>query len=209
MMGIVASLGVAPWHVLHIGLTRHLPITVGRASQIVGCVVLLAAVILGVRPRLGTWANMFMVGYFLDLVASLGLVPKVSSLSGRVALLVLGLLVQSLGIASYICADLGAGPRDSLMLGITQKTKWRVGTVRSLLECSVVTIGFLLGGPVGVGTVVNALLNGPLVERYLLMLSWLTRLPFLCDVIRLPGSIRIGNMVTQPDIAHSRAAGGR
>ncbi|MDP2858412.1 MAG: membrane protein [Bacillota bacterium] len=198
IMGVVAALGVAPWHVLHIGLTKHFPITLGRAAQFTGFVILALAVALGVRPRIGTWCNMFLVGYFLDFVTAYKLVPQVSTLPMRVLYVLLGAVVSGLGVAGYICADLGTGPRDSLMLGVTRRTGWRVGTVRSTIEVSVVVVGLLLGGPVGLGTLASAMMAGPVVEWLLLTIEKLVRLPFLCDVIKLPSSIRIGKRVVTP-----------
>lgn len=198
IMGVVAALGVAPWHVLHIGLTRHFPITMGRAAQLVGFVILALAMALGVRPRVGTWCNMFLVGYFLDFVTAHNLVPQAGTLPVRVLFVLLGVVVSGLGVAGYICADLGTGPRDSLMLGVTRKTGWRVGTVRSSIEISVVVVGYFLGGPVGVGTLASAFMTGPVVERWLLMIGKLTTLPFLGEVVKLPASIRIGKRVVSP-----------
>jgi len=198
IMGVVAALGVAPWHVLHIGLTRHFPITLGRAAQLIGFVILALAIALGIRPRIGTWCNIFLVGYFLDFVTAYKLVPEVDALPMRVLYVLLGVIISGLGVAGYICADLGTGPRDSLMLGVTRKTGWRVGTVRSSIEISVVIIGYLLGGPVGLGTVASAFLAGPIVERWLMTIGRLTRLPFLGDVMKLPASIRIGKGVVTP-----------
>jgi uncharacterized membrane protein YczE len=198
IMGVVAALGVAPWHVLHMGLTRHFPITIGRSAQFVGFAILALAVALGVRPRIGTWCNMFLVGYFLDFVNDYHLVPQVSTLPMRALFVVLGVVISGLGVAGYICADLGTGPRDSLMLGVTRKTGWRVGVVRSSIEVTVVIVGFILGGPVGLGTLASAMLTGPVVERWLMAISSLMKMPFLCDVIRLPSSIRIGRKAVTP-----------
>ena len=198
IMSVVAALGVAPWHVLHMGLTKHFPITMGRAAQFTGFAILALAIALGVRPRIGTWCNMFLVGYFLDFVMAYKLVPQVSTLPMRVLYVVLGVVVSGLGVAGYICADLGTGPRDSLMLGVTRKTGWRVSVVRSTIEISVVIVGFVLGGPVGLGTLASAMMTGPVVERWLLTIGSLVRLPFFCDVIKLPSSIRIGKEAVTP-----------
>jgi len=207
VMGIEASMGVAPWHVLHIGITNHLAVSVGRASQIVGFVVLALAVMLGVRPSLATWLNMFMIGFIMDFVIAFGLVPRSTSLAVRALYLVLGMLIMNLGITTTICAGLGAGPRDSLMLGVTRRTGWRVGAMKSFLECSVVGVGFILGGPVGLGTLFNAAVTGPVVERYMVLLERIRRsVPFLSDVIKLPSSVRIGGIT--PTVTQQAAPGG-
>jgi len=166
-MVIEAHLGVAPWTVLHLGLAGRLPLTVGMATQLVGLAVLLGAVALGVRPRLGTWLNMLMVGFFLDMVLRADLVPAFASGPARWVGLLGGNMVATLGIATYLSVDLGAGPRDSLMLGLVRVTGRPVAQVRSTLELAVVGTGYLLGGPVGAGTVASALLAGPAVQAWL------------------------------------------
>lgn len=192
VIGIEAALGVAPWHVLHIGLTNHLPLTVGRAAQFSGFFILAVAMILGVRPRFGTFVNMASVGYFMDVIIAYHLVPPVNGLFWRSFYVVLGVVIAGFGVACYICADLGTGPRDSLMLGVTRKVSWRVGTIRSSIEISVVFIGFLLGGPVGIGTLVAAVMTGPIVEWSMALLSQLAKLRHLNQIIKIPASARIG-----------------
>jgi hypothetical protein len=172
--------------------------TIGRSNQVVGVAVLAVAIALGVRPAIGTWLNMLLAGYFVDLVMMRGMVPKAASLEARIIYVFLGIIISSLGLAGYICAGLGAGPRDSLMLGVTRKTGWRFGPTRSTIEVSVVGAGYLLGGPVGVGTLLAALLTGPAVEKWMTMLAGLDRLPFLRDVIRIPAVVRLGRKEAAP-----------
>ncbi len=204
VMGIEAALGVAPWHVLHIGLTNHIPVTVGRSTQISGFAILAVAMALGVRPRMGTWINMFLVGQMMDAIISFGLVPGVSSMAMRVLYMLVGVYIAALGVTAYMCADMGTGPRDSLMLGVTRKTGWRVGIIRSSLESMAVLVGFMLGGPVGIGTVVAAFLTGPSVEISLIMFSKLAKREYLSSIIVLPASVRFGRR-TQVE-AHASAS---
>ncbi|MDQ7794456.1 MAG: membrane protein [bacterium] len=172
---IEARLGVAPWVTLHIGLTNHLPLTVGRATQLVGLAVILLALALGVRPRIGTWLNMILVGYFLDLVMAAGLLPPASGPARSWLYLFLGSVVMGLGVAGYLSAGFGAGPRDSLMLGLTRITGRPVGGVRTGLELAALGTGYLLGGPVGAGTVISALLGGPALQFWLALLGPVAR----------------------------------
>jgi uncharacterized protein len=193
IMGIEASLGVSSWQVLHLGLAQQLHSTVGRTSQYVGIAVLLLAMLLGVRPGLGMWLNILLVGYFMDFIIAFNMVPHVSGLSMQVLYMLSGLVISGLGVAGYICANMGAGPRDSLMLGLHKKTGLRIAVIRPAIEVSVVVAGYFLGGPVGIGTVVGALLTGAIVERWLMLIVWLSRYPALAEIMRLPDSIKLGH----------------
>jgi uncharacterized membrane protein YczE len=161
-----SRLGLSPWDVLHQGLSKHTPLSFGAANVVVAVVVLVIAWSLGSPPGVGTVANALLVGLFVALlepthaVRSLGDGP----LAARIALLVVGLACFGIGSAFYLGAGFGAGPRDSLMLVGSQRTGWRVGIVRAALESTALLVGFALGGDVGVGTVVFALLVGPSVE---------------------------------------------
>ena len=194
VVSIQVELGVAPWTVLDLGITNHIPLSLGRASQVTSLVVLGVSFLLGVHPNWGTIANIFLVGTFLDSILALNLAPSFEGFLPRLISLLGGLLVMGLGIATYVSAGFGAGPRDSLMLGVTQKTGFRVGPVRSVIESSVVVIGYLLGGPVGIGTILSAIITGPIVERYFVQFAHMKRRPFWSEVIHLPGSVRIGNL---------------
>jgi uncharacterized membrane protein YczE len=161
-----SRLGLAPWDVLHLGLARHSPLTIGTASVVVGLIVLFVAWAAGQPPGFGTVANAIAIGVFVDLLLSMGSVSRLSDgpLAERGLLLVAGVVVFGIGSAFYIGAGLGAGPRDSLMLVLSRRTGVRIAVVRACLEISALAVGFLLGGTVGVGTVLVALLLGPSVE---------------------------------------------
>lgn len=190
-MLIEARMGVAPWVTLHMGLANHLPLTVGRATQLVGLVVLLLALALGVRPRIGTWLNMFLVGFFLDVAVVEGLVPLAAGPVLRLFYLFAGSAVAGLGVALYLCADFGAGPRDSLMLGLTRVSGRPVGGVRVALEITVVVMGYLLGGPVGIGTLVSAFLTGPAVQAWLILFSRAARTALGGRLLKPPVTLRL------------------
>ena len=159
-------LGVSSWDVLHIGLFNHFGLTIGTWNIIVGVVVITIASI-GLRefPKTGTFVNMLMVGVFIDFFNWLLPDPTVFPL--QVVSFLIGVLFTAAGSGIYISAKLGAGPRDSLMLMITQKVKWSIRTSRTIMEFAVVIIGFFLGGPIGIGTVIMAFGLGPIIQTTL------------------------------------------
>lgn len=162
-----AGLGLAPWDVLHYGLTLHLPITIGQAIIAMSFVVLLAWIPLREKPGVGTVANAIVVGLGAD--ATLALLDQPEGLAARIALMVTGVALNGLATALYIGSQLGRGPRDGLMTALARVTGRSLRLVRTALEVSVVLIGLLLGGVVGVGTVLYALAIGPLTQA---MLPW-------------------------------------
>jgi uncharacterized membrane protein YczE len=164
-MIIRAHLGNAPWDVLHQGLADHLPLSIGSAVIVVSLVVLLLWVPLRELPGLGTISNAFVIGLAADL--GLGLMHEPGALGLRVLMMVAGILGNAIATALYIGAQLGPGPRDGLMTGLHRRTSWPIGRVRTGLEGSVVVVGWLLGGVLGIGTVLYALAIGPLVQRLL------------------------------------------
>ena len=164
VMTLYADLGMAPWGVLQVGLTRYTSLSFGQVSQVVGLAVLVLGWILGFPPGFGTVMNMYFVGYFMDRIMAWGLVPTPGTLSGQLALLVAGILV--LGAASYMYLNprLGAGPRDGLMMGLVQRLGRPVYQVRAAIEVTVLALGYLMGGPVGVGTLITAFTTGYAVQ---------------------------------------------
>ncbi len=161
-MMIRSTLGNAPWDVLHQGLARHLPITIGQAVIAMSVLVLILWIPLREPPGLGTVANALVVGLVADV--ALGVIPAPDELWVRVALLVGGVIGNALATALYIGSQLGPGPRDGLMTGLHRRTGLPILAVRTALEVTVVAIGWALGGVVGAGTVVYALAIGPLVQ---------------------------------------------
>jgi uncharacterized membrane protein YczE len=168
--GIVAllesRLGLSSWDVFHQGLADHTGLSFGAASIAVSIVVLALVWSLGARLGVGTVANAILVGAFVEALTSIAFVDHLASASAaaRVLLLVCGLALMGVGTALYLSADLGAGPRDSLMVVGAQRLGVRVGLVRGALEVLVLGAGAALGGTVGVGTVAFALGIGPAVE---------------------------------------------
>ncbi|WP_091234089.1 YitT family protein [Microbacterium sp. 3J1] len=165
------GIGVAPWDVLALGVSRSTGIGYGSVTVLVSIVVLLLWIPLRQRLGIGTALNALLVGPSADI--ALLLIPAPPSVWVGAPMFVAGLLLLAFATGLYIAADFGPGPRDGLMTGLVARTGWRVWVVRTLLEGSVLVIGFLLGGPVGVGTVLFAFGVGPLIGWFL---PWATRM---------------------------------
>lgn len=176
-VGIVAilesRLGLSPWDVLNQGLARHTPLSFGMANVAVGLVVLLVAWSLGGSPGIGTVANAVLVGTVIQGLTSIDAVSALAheGLPVRVVLLLVGIWLIGPATAFYIGAELGAGPRDTLMLVGTRRTGVRIGIVRGTLELCALAAGIALGGTFGVGTVLFALAIGPVIESSFALLA--------------------------------------
>ncbi len=156
-------LGVGPWDVLHIGLTKNFGLTIGTWSIILGVIIIVVtSAVLKQWPKLGTWLNMILLGLFIDLFN--WMLPEFDTMTGQVIIFTLGVAVMSYGIGIYVAPNVGAGPRDSLMLILVDKLGISVKKVRTMIEVIVAVAGWLLGGPVGIGTVIIALLIGQIVH---------------------------------------------
>ncbi|MEV7657667.1 hypothetical protein AB0O39_26285 [Streptomyces anulatus] len=160
-----AELGLEPWGVLHQGLAELTGISIGVVSIIIGAVVLLLWIPLRQRPGLGTVSNVFVVGLAMD--GTLAVVGDLDGLGFRVPAMVLGIVLNGVATGLYIAARFGPGPRDGLMTGLNRVTGRSIRLVRTAIEVAVVVTGFLLGGSLGVGTVLYALTIGPLAQFFL------------------------------------------
>jgi uncharacterized membrane protein YczE len=164
-MMVRGDLGLAPWDVLHSGLIRHVPITLGQAVVVMSFVVLVAWIPLREAPGIGTVSNALVVGFSAD--ATLALLQRPDMLVLRLGLMVGGVALCALAGAMYIGAQLGRGPRDGLMTGLHRRTGLSLRLVRTGLEVAVVLVGLLLGGVAGLGTLLYALAIGPLTQLWL------------------------------------------
>ncbi|MBD0711451.1 MULTISPECIES: YczE/YyaS/YitT family protein [unclassified Streptomyces] len=160
-----SGLGLEPWNVLHQGLAGKTGLTIGTVSIIVGALVLLLWIPIRQRPGLGTVSNVFVIGLAID--GTLALVPDARHLAWRIALLVAGIVLNGVATGLYIAARFGPGPRDGLMTGLHRLTGRSIRVVRTSIEVAVVATGFLLGGSVGIGTVLYAVSIGPLAQFFL------------------------------------------
>ncbi len=164
-MMVESHLGLDPWDVLHDGVAGSLPLSFGTVVIIVGALVLLLWWPLRQKPGLGTVANVLVVGVASDV--AIAVLEQPASLAGRSSMLVAGIVLNAVAGALYIGAQLGPGPRDGLMTGLVRRTGWSVRVIRTSIEVGVLAIGFVLGGTVGVGTVLYALAIGPLLQLFL------------------------------------------
>jgi uncharacterized membrane protein YczE len=160
-----SDLGLAPWDVLHSGLTQWFPIDIGQALVIVSFVVMLGWIPLREMPGIGTISNAIVIGLSTDVF--LAVFPDAHAMGLRVVLLLAGVALQGMATAAYIGAQLGRGPRDGLMTGLARRTGRSLRLVRTAMELTVVVLGLLLGGVAGVGTIVYALAIGPLSQALL------------------------------------------
>ncbi|MEY9843498.1 putative membrane protein YczE [Streptacidiphilus sp. BW17] len=166
---IRASLGLDPWDVFHQGVSRHVPLSFGTITMIVGAVVLLLWIPLRQKPGLGTVSNVFVIGLSVD--EGLRLLPVLHGLPLRLAVLAAGVVLNGLAGGLYIGARFGPGPRDGLMTGYVRRSGRSIRLVRTGIEVTVLVVGLLMGGQVGIGTVVYAVAIGPLVQFFLPMLT--------------------------------------
>lgn len=164
-MLIRGGLGMIPWDVFHFGVASHVPLSFGTIAIIVALFVLLLWIPLREMPGLGTVANAILVGIAADV--GLAVLTTPDSLVLKVALMVGGILLNAFSTALYIGAQFGPGPRDGLMTGLARRLPVSLRVIRTGIEVVVVVIGWLLGGVVGLGTVLFALSIGPLTQFFL------------------------------------------
>lgn len=162
---IRSGLGGNPWDVFHQGVSNRTDISLGSVIFITGAAVLLLWIPLRQRPGIGTISNVFMIGIFADV--GLWLLPQATSALAAWPMLLLGVLLNGIAGGAYIGAGLGPGPRDGLMTGLVKRTGGSVRVIRTGIELVVLATGWLLGGTVGIGTVIYALAIGPIVHRTL------------------------------------------
>ena len=160
-----AGLGLGPWAVFHQGLSQHVGLSIGLVTNIVGGLMLLFWIPLRQRPGIGTIANILLIGTTADI--TLWLTPHIDGLVARGAVLVFAIGLNGVAGGLYLGAGLGPGPRDGLMTGLMRLTGWPIARVRTGIELAALACGWLLGGTVGVGTVLFAVSVGPLLGVFL------------------------------------------
>lgn len=172
---ILADLGPAPWDVLHVGLYYSFGLTLGTWSIIVGIVILsLSAIIAKAFPKFGAFLNMILCGIFIDMYMMIPFLETPSTFIGKIIMFVLGLIINGYGMGIYISAQLGTGPRDSLMMAVTSMFGWKVRNVRIAIEVLALSIGWLLGGPLFWGTLVYGIAIGLIAGFALPQCQYLT-----------------------------------
>jgi uncharacterized membrane protein YczE len=159
---VQADMGLGPWEVFHQGISRLTGIPLGTVSILVGIPILAAWWPLGERPGVGTVINILLIGTATNI--GIGLIPSPDEVAVRVAMMLGGVVTIAIGSGLYLASDLGPGPRDGLMTGLHLRFGWSIRRARTAIELSVLLMGWLMGGNVGLGTVVFALGIGPLVQ---------------------------------------------
>jgi uncharacterized protein len=163
---VASELGNSPWSVFAEGIEVQTPLTIGAATFLTSAVVLLCWIPLGERRLgIGTLLNAVIIAAMIDV--TLWLLPALEALGVRWGAVFAGIALVGIGSGFYLTADLGPGARDGLMTGIHARTGWPIFAVRTGIEASAVAIGFVLGGTVGAGSLLFALLVGPAVATAL------------------------------------------
>ncbi|KAA6449509.1 YczE/YyaS/YitT family protein [Bacillus swezeyi] len=157
------ALGIGPWDAFHYGLYVQLGLSVGQWAIIVGAVIVgLTSLFTKAWPKIGAVLNMLLIGIFIDFFNFI--LPDPQTLFSASVVFLSGVIFIGYGVGIYVSADLGAGPRDSLMLLISEKTGWNVQWVRNGMELTILFIGWLIGGPIGIGTILTAILTGAILR---------------------------------------------
>ncbi|MEC1900162.1 YczE/YyaS/YitT family protein [Bacillus atrophaeus] len=158
------ALGISPWDAFHYGLFQHFGLTIGQWAIIIGAIIVcLTSVFTKALPKIGAILNMVLIGIFIDFFNIL--LPESSTYTASVIVFSLGVLLIGYGVGVYVSAGLGAGPRDSLMMLISEKTGWNVQWVRNGIELTILAVAWGMGGPIGIGTIITAILTG-LILRF-------------------------------------------
>ena len=165
---LLSDLGSAPWTILSQGLALQMGVSVGWTSFIISLVVMLFWLPLRLRPGIGTLLNVAVIAFFLGLTVKM--IPVPTALFTRWLYALVGILFLGIGTAFYLTCHQGAGPRDGLMVGLCQRFHWKIGIVRTSIEVLVCLLGFLLGGTLGLGTLVFALSIGWVVQLTLIFI---------------------------------------
>lgn len=164
-----ANIGMNCWGTLNLGLVEMINIEFGKVTQVVGIVVILISVILKIYPGIGTLLNMYFIGLFIDIIDKVNIVWQTNHYLLKLISLLWGLLIFNYGVYVYIKQELGAGPRDGLMVGLIKITGFSATYVKTTMEFIVLVIGYLLGGIVGVGTIVVTFFGGYLLDKIFLI----------------------------------------
>ena len=155
--------GVGSWDVLHIGLKDTVGLTIGMWSIITGVIVIMIdSVVMRRLPRIGTIIDMLAAGILIDVFNIM--IPQATTITTQIIMFIIGVLLLSFGSGMYIIGNVGVGPRDTFMLLIVNKVGWSVRKTRTVIEITVAVLGFILGGPIGIGTVIMAVGLGPIIQ---------------------------------------------
>ncbi len=167
-LGVVAmlnaDLGMNTWAVLDVGIQSKVDLTLGQITQITGFMALILGWLLGFPPGYATLISIFFMGNAIDQIIQLQILPHPTIIATRLLMIIFSAACFGLGSLLYVKPELGAGPRDSLMMGLIKKLSMPVAHIRIGLELIVITVGYIMGGPVGIGTLLSAILVGYAVD---------------------------------------------
>lgn len=164
VLTINARLGVAPWVVFDQGTSNLLNITVGQANILAGIIIIIIAVFLGQAIGWGSILNILGIGIFMDILMLNNLIPMFDGMILRIVILLIGVIIQGFGTYYYLGGGLGAGPRDGLMVALTMRTKRSFRFYKTIIEITVVIVGYALGGDLGIGTILMAIFSGQIFQ---------------------------------------------
>ncbi len=160
----ITSLGLNPWGTFHTGVSLQSGLQFGTVSQLTGLTIILLSLLLKIYPGIATVLNAFFCGFFINLLENINVIPIPNSILIKIIYFVIGLFLLAYGIYLYLSSNLGAGPRDGLMIGLVKSTKYSVRLIRTFIEISALILGVILGGPIGIGTLLAAALSGIILQ---------------------------------------------
>ena len=156
-MALNSNIGLSPWDVFHQGISNITGLTIGQASITVGVIIVIITLILKLEIGLGTIANMILIGSFIDLINYIGIIPESGDLFSGILMLICSLFMNAIGTYLYIGSEMGCGPRDGLMIALVKISGKSVGLIRFYIELGALSIGWILGGTVGIGTLITVI----------------------------------------------------
>ncbi len=161
---LMSNIGLHPWGTLNAGLVNVTTISFGQWSQIIGLAVIVFTMFLKVVPGIATILNMYLIGFFMDLILDSQLMPSPENIIFQIPMNLAGLFIFSLGVYLYLSCGLGAGPRDGLMISLMHLTGKSVTIIKTSIEVTVTVLGIIMGGPLGIGTIMVALMGGRMLD---------------------------------------------
>ncbi|MGL5718742.1 MAG: YczE/YyaS/YitT family protein [Paraclostridium sp.] len=164
VLTINANLGLAPWDVLHEGVSKNINITMGQASIVIGVIFVILDILLGENLGWGTIFNMMFVGVFMDFLMLNNIIPISSNFVMSIIMMLLGMFVLGIGCVLYIGAGIGSGPRDGMMIALNKRTNKSIRLIRTIMELGALVAGYLLGGTVGIGTIISGIGLGYIMQ---------------------------------------------
>lgn len=151
-----SNLGLSPWDVLHEGISKLTGITIGEANIIIGLLFVFVAMLFGQKVGIGTILNMIIVGVFIDFIIYIDIIPQSHNIITGIIMMVIGMLVMGVGCYYYIGCGLGCGPRDGVMIMLSNKLNKSINIIRTTMEITVLLLGYILGGTVGLASLITA-----------------------------------------------------